>query len=188
MVPNLSDYRWCTSHIPDRLHSKTARREGEGCWLSGNRAWLTWRRTICEAQLKIRATYMPQNWRVSEEKAGIQQDTRGQIDSHRMNSFLHRMKHSWHKTQVLVFIRVLYWKGPGWYWLNMRCTLNVHCLYPCGTCSSSSLVELARCATITRQGASPCISWIYTRKCVILLLRSSCSPAMNILQYKLCAG
>lgn len=38
----------------------------KGCWISINKTWVTWRQTICEAQLKIRATCMPLNWRVSE--------------------------------------------------------------------------------------------------------------------------
>lgn len=39
----------------------------KGCWISVNKAWLTWRQTICEAQLKNCATCMPLNWRRSEQ-------------------------------------------------------------------------------------------------------------------------
>ena len=50
--------------ITDDVHhtspKPTSRRDGqaraEGCWVSVNKAWLTWRQTVCEAQLKIRAT------------------------------------------------------------------------------------------------------------------------------------
>lgn len=67
---------YITHPRPTSRRDSQARRRG--CWISVNKAWLTWRQTICEAQLKIRATER----KGIGGKAGTQQDCVGQLGSH----------------------------------------------------------------------------------------------------------
>lgn len=68
---------YITHPRPTLQRVSQARRKG--CWISVNKAWLTWRQTICEAQLKNCATCMPLNWRRSEERQAHSKTTRTKL-------------------------------------------------------------------------------------------------------------